>query len=154
LGDLRLVWNQRGLVRLCLPGADPRGAGLSTAQQAPLPPWGEELALGLHALAAGAPADFRAVPLALDALTEFQREVLAACADLAWGEVVTYGELAKRTGRKATAARAVGGALSKNPVPLVVPCHRVVGASGALTGFTAPGGVETKRRLLLLENRA
>ena len=73
----------------------------------------------------------------------------------AWGRVLSYGLRALASGspagRKVSASRAVGKALSLNPVPLVVPCHRVLGASGKLTGFSAPGGVDTKRQLLTLE---
>lgn len=152
LGELRVLWNEVGLLRLCLPGDAARAQAFSAGEEAPLPSgWGEVLRDQLSALASGDPADFQGVPLDLSALTDFQREVLAACAQIPWGQVVTYGELAKRTGRKVTASRAVGKALSLNPVPLVVPCHRVMGASGKLVGFTAPGGVDTKRQLLTLE---
>jgi len=152
LGEVRVFWSEVGLLRVCLPGDDSRTEGLGDAARGSLPAaWGRTLADQLSALASGSPADFSQVPLDLRALTPFQREVLAACAEIPWGEVLTYGELAKRTGRKVTASRAVGKALSLNPVPLVVPCHRVLGASGKLTGFSAPGGVETKRQLLTLE---
>jgi methylated-DNA-[protein]-cysteine S-methyltransferase len=152
IGEVRVFWREAGLLRLCLPGDASRADGFSAAVEAPLPQgWGELLHDQLQALASGSRADFREVPLDLGALTPFQREVLAACAEIPWGQVVTYGELAKRTGRKVTASRAVGKALSLNPVPLVVPCHRVMGASGKLVGFTAPGGVDTKRQLLTLE---
>lgn len=151
LGSLRVFWNTRGLVRLCLPGDAARAETFSQASEAVLPAWGAGLSSQLQALAKGERADFGQVPLDLRTQTDFQREVLQACAQIPWGEVVTYGELAKRTGRKVTASRAVGKALSLNPVPLVVPCHRVLGASGKLTGFTAPGGVDTKRQLLTLE---
>jgi methylated-DNA-[protein]-cysteine S-methyltransferase len=67
--------------------------------------------------------------------------------------VVTYGELARTVGCP-NGARAVGGAMARNPLPLLVPCHRVIGASGSLGGFSAPGGVETKAALLKLEGRA
>lgn len=149
LGEVRVFWSQAGLLRLCLPGDEARAL---EADEAPLPAeWGPLLRAQLEALASGSPADFRQVPLDLGALTPFQREVLAACAEIPWGQVLTYGELAQRTGRKAGASRAVGAALSRNPVPLVVPCHRVTGASGKLVGFTAPGGLATKRHLLTLE---
>jgi methylated-DNA-[protein]-cysteine S-methyltransferase len=80
--------------------------------------------------------------------TAFQREVWAALREVPYGETTTYGELAGRIGRP-TGARAVAGAVARNPVSIVVPCHRVVGASGALTGFA--GGTDAKRRLLELE---
>jgi methylated-DNA-[protein]-cysteine S-methyltransferase len=81
-------------------------------------------------------------------LGEFQRAVLTELARVRYGQVTTYGALADRIGRP-RAARAVGGALNRNPVPIVVPCHRVVGASGRLVGYA--GGLERKRTLLELE---
>ncbi len=78
----------------------------------------------------------------------FARDVLAATAKVGYGEVATYGEVAKRIG-KPKAARAVGAALGSNPIPIVVPCHRVVGAGGRLTGYS--GGLHRKEALLRLE---
>ena len=79
---------------------------------------------------------------------EFHREVLARLADVPYGTVTTYGELAARAGRP-RAARAVGTAMNRNPVPIVLPCHRVVGAGGGLVGYG--GGLERKEQLLRLE---
>jgi methylated-DNA-[protein]-cysteine S-methyltransferase len=79
---------------------------------------------------------------------DFQRAVLVELARVPYGDVTTYGMLAKRIGRP-RAARAVGGALNRNPVPIVLPCHRVVGASGNLVGYA--GGLERKKTLLELE---
>jgi len=103
----------------------------------------------LHDYFAGTRVRFRA-KLDLSSLTPFQRGVLAACGQIGYGETATYGELARRIGRPG-AARAVGGALARNPVPLVVPCHRVVAGDGSLGGFSAEHGVTLKRWLLELE---
>jgi len=81
-------------------------------------------------------------------LPSFNRLVLDELTRVPYGEVTTYGALAKRIGH-ANAARAVGGALNRNPVPIILPCHRVVGASGKLTGYA--GGLERKQALLTLE---
>ena len=81
----------------------------------------------------------------------FQRSVLDELARVPYGEVTTYGALAGRIG-KPRAARAVGGALNRNPVPIILPCHRVVGASGSLVGYA--GGLERKQALLALEGAA
>lgn len=98
---------------------------------------------------AGEPTDFD-VPLDLAALTPFRRSVLKRCAVVPYGQTVQYGELARRIG-KPKASRAVGGAMAANPIPLIIPCHRVLPAGGKLGGFSADGGVDVKRRMLRLE---
>lgn len=80
--------------------------------------------------------------------TDFQKQAWLALADVPYGETTSYGEQAERIGRKG-AFRAVGAANGKNPVPIVLPCHRIVGANGALTGFA--GGLDIKQQLLALE---
>lgn len=88
------------------------------------------------------------VDVDLSGLTPFQSRVLAATAKIPFGEVSTYGTVAKRAGNP-KASRAAGGALNSNPIPIVVPCHRVVGSTGALVGYA--GGLEAKKRLLAIE---
>lgn len=80
--------------------------------------------------------------------TPFQKEVWSALTAIPYGETISYSELARRVGRPA-ASRAVGAANGRNPIPIVIPCHRVIGANGSLTGFG--GGLGIKRRLLELE---
>jgi methylated-DNA-[protein]-cysteine S-methyltransferase len=94
----------------------------------------------------GKRADFD-LPLAPDG-TEFQRTVWRNLQDIPYGETISYGELAKRVGNP-KASRAVGAANGKNPIPIVIPCHRVIGSTGKLTGFG--GGLPTKEALLELE---
>jgi methylated-DNA-[protein]-cysteine S-methyltransferase len=86
-----------------------------------------------------------------DDLTEFQRRVLRACFEIPAGSTWTYGRLARAVG-SAGAARAVGGVMSRNRWPLLIPCHRVVGSSGKLVGYSGTGGLATKQRLLELES--
>jgi methylated-DNA-[protein]-cysteine S-methyltransferase len=81
--------------------------------------------------------------------SSFQREVWAALCEIGYGETTSYGELALRTGRTTAASRAVGLANGANPIPLVIPCHRVIGANGTLVGYG--GGLDRKRLLLRLE---
>ncbi|WP_331768278.1 methylated-DNA--[protein]-cysteine S-methyltransferase [Embleya sp. NBC_00896] len=100
----------------------------------------------LEAYFAGERTDFTV--LVAMAGTPFQRRVWDALREIPYGETITYGQLADRIGRP-TAARAVGLANGKNPISIIVPCHRVVGADGALTGYA--GGLATKRHLLALE---
>lgn len=98
---------------------------------------------------AGDLSDLRDVPVALSGLSPFRRRVLERLREVPPGETVTYGELAERAGSPG-AARAVGGAVRANPVPIVVPCHRVVAADG-LGGYSGGRGPSTKRRLLEIE---
>jgi methylated-DNA-[protein]-cysteine S-methyltransferase len=79
--------------------------------------------------------------------TDFQRSVWEQIVQLQWGEVVSYGDLGQATGR-ATAGRAVGGAVGANPIPIIVPCHRVLGADGRITGYSGGEGIPTKAWLL------
>lgn len=87
------------------------------------------------------------VPLDLSG-TEFQIQVLQALQDIPYGETASYGAIAKQIGRP-RAVRAVGAANGRNPIPIIIPCHRVIGKSGDLTGFG--GGLDTKAALLRLE---
>lgn len=104
-------------------------------------------------LLAGDAVDLAFVEIDLEGTPPFARRVYAATRALGPGATVTYGELAERVGSPG-AQRAVGGALGRNPWPIVVPCHRVLAARGAIGGFSAPGGVDTKRRMLAIEGAA
>ncbi len=90
------------------------------------------------------------MPVDLSAATDFQRQVLLAACQIPRGQVATYTDIAQRIGRP-KAARAVGQALSRNPVPIVVPCHRVLASDGSLRGYLGSEGTATKERLLRLE---
>jgi methylated-DNA-[protein]-cysteine S-methyltransferase len=95
--------------------------------------------------------DFSDLPYDWRRLSDFQRAVYQAALRVGPGQTATYGQLARAIGQPLTAARAIGTALGQNPWPLLVPCHRFVGADGRMTGFSAPGGIQTKLRLLALE---
>jgi methylated-DNA-[protein]-cysteine S-methyltransferase len=101
----------------------------------------------------GACVDFRNIPVAPDGFSSFQRSVVTACRDIGFGRTITYSRLAKKIGRPA-AARAVGGALAKNPLPLIIPCHRVVRSDGKIGGFSAIGGKDFKVKLLQHEQES
>jgi len=94
--------------------------------------------------------DFQEVSLDLAAVGEFDRQVYEAALRIPPGETSTYGELAKAVGRP-TEARAVGQALARNPIPIIIPCHRVLAAGGRFGGFSAPGALLTKTKLLAIE---
>lgn len=102
----------------------------------------------LTAYFTGAPAMFD-LPLN-PAGSVFQRRVWGLLSAIPWGGTVTYGALAAQLG---SAARAVGGACARNPLPIIIPCHRIVGAGGRLGGYSAGAGLETKTMLLRLESK-
>ncbi len=114
--------------------------------------WSQGLVRRLTAYAEGARDDFRDVEVDLGPTAEFRGRVYACCRQIPYGSTLTYGQLAARAGSP-NAARAVGCSMAANPAPLVIPCHRVVGASGGLGGYSAAGGIRVKRKLLLLEAR-
>jgi methylated-DNA-[protein]-cysteine S-methyltransferase len=96
----------------------------------------------------GEPVDFADVPIALpENLSEFSRQVLACCRKIKFGQVLTYSQLAQKATRP-KAARAVGNILSKNRLPLIIGCHRIIRNDGKPGGFTAPGGLDLKLKLL------
>lgn len=126
------------------PGKQERGEAVAAGAEPVL----DAAAAQLDAYFAGELTAF-GLPLALDG-TAFQRTVWAALQDIPYGETISYGEMARRIGQP-SASRAVGLANGRNPVSIVVPCHRVIGADGSLTGYG--GGMERKRFLLGLEQR-
>jgi methylated-DNA-[protein]-cysteine S-methyltransferase len=144
VGRLRLAGDESGLRSISFQNrfrpATPAESSLRA--EAPF----REAIAQLEAYFAGALRRFD-LPLAPEG-TPFQREVWSALTAIPYGETVSYGELARRLGRPA-ASRAVGAANGQNPIPIVIPCHRVIGADGSLTGFG--GGLAIKRRLLDLE---
>jgi methylated-DNA-[protein]-cysteine S-methyltransferase len=118
-----------------------------------VPHWVKEVIDALRRFAEGEPVEFVDVPLALDHLTPFGRRVVAACRRIGWGNTRSYGDLAEQC-QAPGAARAVGTVMAKNRYPLIVPCHRVLAAGGALGGYSAPDGLRMKRRLLEMEGSA
>jgi methylated-DNA-[protein]-cysteine S-methyltransferase len=113
--------------------------------------WSHPLVERLQAYASGGRDDFLDIQVDTSDLTPFARLVVPACRRIPYGRTLTYGQLAAQCGSPA-AARAVGNCMARNRFPLVVPCHRVVASGGSLGGYSAPGGVRLKRRLLELES--
>jgi methylated-DNA-[protein]-cysteine S-methyltransferase len=99
------------------------------------------------------PTDFVEIACDLPPEGTFSGKVLRACRTIGFGQTCTYSLLAGKIGSP-DSARAVGTALGKNPIPLVVPCHRVVNAFGGMSGFSAPGGIDVKKRMLEMEKKA
>jgi len=115
--------------------------------------WAESAQSLLKRYADGEPVDLNSIPLDLPQLTRFQRRVVQQLRNVGYGETISYGELAKDAGSPG-AARAVGNMMAQNPIPLIIPCHRVVGSGGKLGGYSAPQGLAMKRRLLEMEQHA
>ena len=143
----------RGLAQLNFPresGGHPRAESRARAMDEVPRAWRRATENAIRKILAGSAPD-ELPPLDLSSGTEFQREVWRAMQTIAPGATRTYGEIAAQIGRP-QAGRAVGQACGANPIPLLVPCHRVVTAGGRLGGFS--GGLEWKRRLLAIEGRA
>lgn len=117
-----------------------------------LPPWWMNAQNLLVDYAAGDFVELGEIPVAFSKRTLFQQRVMRELQQVRYGERITYAELAARAGSPG-AARAVGNLMAKNLVPLVIPCHRVVASAGKLGGFSAPQGVDMKRRLLQMERK-
>ncbi len=98
----------------------------------------------------GIPEQFEQIPLDISIGTEFQKKVWAKLRQISWGKTCTYGELAQKMGLSQKYARAIGQALGANPIPIIIPCHRVLRRDHTLGGFSA--GVEWKKKLLQIEN--
>jgi methylated-DNA-[protein]-cysteine S-methyltransferase len=158
IGPCGVAWNARGLigVRFAEANADATEKRLATKFQstraAEPPPWIVALIADIRRYLAGEPVDFSKVPVDLSSLDDFRRKLYETMRALAWGKTTTYGALARDIGLEGwEGARDVGEAMGRNPVPIVIPCHRVLAAGGKLGGFSAPGGAKTKAKLLALE---
>jgi methylated-DNA-[protein]-cysteine S-methyltransferase len=156
IGRCGIAWGERGLVGVQLPEAEERRTRArmlrrfpGAAEEAP-PPTVQRVIHAMATLLRGEPSDLSDVTLDMRGVPPLHRRVYAIARAIAPGETLTYGEIAARLGDP-SAAREVGRALGRNPFPLVVPCHRVLAAGGRTGGFSAPGGVATKRRLLAIE---
>ena len=156
-GYFGLVGTESALCRACLPGPEPEKIKLQLLKNLSDARFDKTFFKMLQEQIAayfdGACADFSPkIPIVLDGFGRFSSAVLTASRDIEFGQTVTYAALAKRSGRPA-ASRAVGNALAKNPLPLIIPCHRVLRSDGKLGGFSAPGGVALKKRMLELERK-
>ncbi|MBB2938808.1 methylated-DNA-[protein]-cysteine S-methyltransferase [Amycolatopsis bartoniae] len=156
LGHCGIAWGERGVIGVRLPD----GSAALTRARLHLnfpdatetePPEHVRLAIGeIVALLRGESRDLATIELDFTGVPDFHRRVYEIARAIPPGKTLTYGEVADRLGLPGS-AQAVGRALGRNPFPIVVPCHRVLGAKGAMVGFSAPGGVDTKRRMLVIE---
>jgi methylated-DNA-[protein]-cysteine S-methyltransferase len=156
MGACGIAWSERGITRLQLPerteAATERRLMARSADSGlgvPPAPIQEAIAM-LERYFAGERIDFAPVALDLRGVGPFHRKIYDATRALGWGQTASYGDLAREAGSPG-AARAVGQAMGHNPVPIIIPCHRVLAAGRRIGGFSAFGGAVTKERLLALE---
>lgn len=156
IGDCGLAWTARGVAWFQLPEASPdeTRARLSritgASPESTPPPWVGEAIAQITRLLEGHDQDLSSIPLDLESATPFFRRVYEVSRAIPRGRVWTYRQLAVAAGSP-DATRAVGQAMARNPLPILVPCHRVVASGGKPGGFSASGGLATKARLLAIE---
>ncbi|HKA76831.1 MAG TPA: methylated-DNA--[protein]-cysteine S-methyltransferase [Pseudolabrys sp.] len=156
IGVCGIVWTARGIAGVQIHDGSERATRarlvrrFAGAQEAAPPEKVQRAIDGIVQLLRGEKRDLSDVTLDVDRLPEFNRKVYDVARTIPAGETMTYGEIAARLGDKLL-ARDVGQALGQNPIPLIVPCHRVLAAGGKTGGFSAPGGVVSKLRLLTIE---
>ncbi len=156
-GASAIAWNESGIVSLRLPERSVAASERSLLRrlpeakpQSPTP----EIARIVEAVQryfSGERVDFTDAVLDLGPQDELFTRIYDAVRRIGWGETTTYGSLARQLGAGPEVARDVGQAMAKNPIPLIIPCHRVLAAGGKIGGFSAPGGSVTKARMLELE---
>lgn len=157
-GYFGLAGSDRRLFKTCLPMRDCQTAERNLLKDLPKARYDRDYFRSLQeqvtAYFEGVRVDFDLrIPIILEGLSPFARLVLAVCRQIGFAQVATYSELARKSGQPA-AARAVGNVLARNPLPLIIPCHRVIRSDGKMGGFSGPGGKRTKARLLEHERYA
>ena len=156
LGRCGVAWGENGVRATSFPHETDAGTRKqlfrrgSVAQEASPPSGIAKIIDDIAALFTGEKRDLSYVSLDMNDIGVFERDVYALSLQIKAGELKTYGDLAVVLG-DVSLSRRVGQALGRNPFPIIVPCHRIVGADGAMTGFSAPGGAELKRKLLKIE---
>ncbi|WP_454196339.1 methylated-DNA--[protein]-cysteine S-methyltransferase [Nocardia sp. Marseille-Q1738] len=161
IGCCAIAWSGEAVIRFQLPEANPAATrariarrrvgyqGEEIREEAPTGPIAAAIA-GIRAHLAGELDDLRWIPVDTTGIPAFHRAVYTVTRAIDPGHTLSYGQVAERVGAPG-AAQAVGQALGRNPIPLIIPCHRVLAADHALHGFSAPGGIDTKQRLLTIE---
>jgi methylated-DNA-[protein]-cysteine S-methyltransferase len=156
-GFCAIAWNDAGVTRFRLPDSSADAAERHLLRRLPdaapgtAPQPVADAITAAKRYFAGEKVDFSDVALDLGEQDELSARIYAAARRVGYGETTTYGALAKQLGGDWDMARDVGQAMAKNPVPLIIPCHRVLAAGGKVGGFSAPGGTDSKKRMLELE---
>ena len=159
IGDCAVAWRERGLVGVYFPETSEAATRerierrWPEASPASPPPTVAAAIAAITTLLADGRADLTGIELDMEGIDAFERQILEAARRIPPGTTRTYGELAAEVGQPGE-ARAVGSAMARNRFPIVVPCHRVLAAGGGFGGFSAPGGLESKARLLTIERAA
>lgn len=156
-GVAAIAWTRNGIIALRLPSVTVGEAERAVRRRLPDaepvdPPAKVRAIIGdIRRYFAGEAVDFSDLPLDLGEQSAFFTRIYAFVRALKWGEATTYGAVAKALGAGPEAAREVGQAMANNPIPLIIPCHRVLAAGNRIGGFSAPGGSQSKARMLELE---
>lgn len=155
IGDCGIAWEGKIIIGTYLPAATKKKTATNMAarfkaMERDPTPFVEHAIEAITALLDGKGTDLSFIPCDFSGVDPFEEKVYIAARAIPAGETLTYGEVADRIGNK-NLARQVGRALGRNPFPIIVPCHRVLGANGKLIGFSAPGGVDTKLKMLTIE---
>jgi methylated-DNA-[protein]-cysteine S-methyltransferase len=156
-GFCGIAWNKTGITRFQLPAKSAEATQRMLLRQAPGAEPGAPTPEVAEAVSAvkryfeGEETDFSGFRLDLGEQDPFFEQIYAAARRVGWGRTTTYGTLANELGAGPEAARDVGQAMARNPVALIIPCHRVLAAGGKIGGFSAPGGSAAKLRMLALE---
>jgi len=159
IGACGITWSGRGVVGFSLPDRNAEGTRARVrrrwpgATEAAPTPEIQRAIERILALLEGEAVDLSDIAVDLEAVPEFHRKVYEVARTIPPGQTMTYGEIARRLGVPHD-SREVGQALGRNPIAIIVPCHRVLGADGKMGGFSATGGVATKRRILEIEGAA
>lgn len=155
LGVSGIAWSDAGICRFQLPESSAEATRARMVRRTGVvesepPPSVQAIIERVRAAMSGIRTDLSDTAVDLEGVGPFNLKIYELLRQVGWGETVTYGELAARAGDK-QAAQAVGQAMGSNPVPVIIPCHRVLAANAKPGGFSAPGGINTKQRLLELE---
>jgi methylated-DNA-[protein]-cysteine S-methyltransferase len=157
MGFCGIAWDDFGITRFRLPTGSAEAARgalrrrLPSAEPTAAPSEIDQIIAAAKRYFEGERTDFSDVRLTLDDQDAFFRQIYTVVRQIGWGHTTTYGAIARQLGTGPETARDIGQAMAKNPIPLIIPCHRVVAAGGKLGGFSAPGGSTTKLRMLQLE---
>ena len=154
IGPCAVAWGPHGVIGVHLPDRDAMATRNRLQRRGvpqTVPPAAVQRVIDdIVALLRGEPRDLSYVTLDMSAIPPFRQRLYGALRNIPAGSTITYRDLAARIGGECT-ARDVGEAMGRNPFPIIVPCHRVLAANGKMGGFSAPGGVTTKARILNIE---